>query len=123
MSRKKDHEYKLLFRERRKEPTITITSTPSHLLCINHSTKGKVHYDVDVTNIDGAAAYISGVYHDESVSGGNLSSSLVVELVHENTNKVIASWDYSSLRRSDAQHRLSINVVKSILKSLQIREE
>ena len=106
--RKTDHEYKLLFRGGQADPTITITSTPHHLLCINHSTAGQVHYDV--TNIVGAAAYISGVYR--------LDISSRVELIHNTPNKVIASWDYMALRTGS--NTLSINNVKSILKSLQI---
>ena len=112
-SRKRDHEFKLIFRGGYEDPTITITSTPSHLLCIKGSrTGGKVHYDV--TNIDGAAAYISGVFQ--------FGTDSFVELVNETTNIVIASWDYMALRRTDPG-QMSINNVKSILKSLQIREE
>ena len=44
-----------------------------------------------------------------------------VELIHKTTNNVIASWDYSALTTDNG--KLSINNVKSILKSLQLREE
>ena len=102
---------KLLFYEGRREPTITITSTPSHLLSMRSATNEQVHYDV--TNTDGAAAYIAGVY--------DFNNNSKVELIRKDDKQVIARWDYRALRTDSSS--LSINNVKSILKSLQVRGE
>ena len=83
--------------------------------CINHSTKGQIQYDV--TNIDGAAAYIVGVY------GFNNNSQ--VDLIHKESKQVIASWNYITLCYDATSHQVgaskAIHNVKSVLKSLQVR--
>ena len=115
MSRKSDREYKLCFHYgHHSQPKLTVTNTLDNLLCINHSIKGQIQYDV--TNIDGAAAYIVGVY------GFNDNSK--VDLIHEESKQVIASWNfitlcYDSKVQVDASKAI-INV-KSVLKSLQVR--
>lgn len=122
-SRKRDHEYELCFyNQYGSQKTITVESTPDHLLRIKGSNEdegeidSQMHYDV--TNIDGAAAYIVGIY--------KFNSKTKVELIHKESSSVIARWDFNSFSYGSGSEGIrltkAIQSVKSILKSLQVRE-
>ena len=114
MSIQRDREYKLYFHWRY-QTNFTVTST-TDLLYINHSTKGQIQYDV--TNIDGAAAYIDGVY--------GFNNIIIVKLIWfiKKANKLLQAG-IITLCYDATSHQVgaskAIHNVKSVLKSLQVR--